>query len=70
MKVRALRNGDIEVNGVLVALFIDQVYDLAEPLVQEHDWLEVLEPASDVEPEAKEIEGPPADKAVRSRRTK
>lgn len=61
MKVRALRNGDIDVNGRLVALFEGQIYDVAEPLVQEHDWLAIVE--------AKAVELP-ADKAVRPRRNK
>jgi len=67
MQVRALRNGDIEIDGVVKALFAGQLYDLAEPLVQEHDWLEIVkaeEPASD-----KAVE-PVSDKAVRTRRTK
>ena len=77
MQVRALRNGDIEINGEPKALFAGQIYDLAEPLVQEHDWLEVLpevpaeEPAvEEPETEEKAVEGPPQDKAVRTRRTK
>ncbi len=68
MQVRALRNGDIEIDGVVRALFAGQIYDLAEPLVQEHDWLEILK--AELPVEAKAVEGPPQDKAVRTRRTK
>lgn len=67
MQVRALRNGDIDLDGVPKALFAGQIYDLAEPLVQLHDWLETLE---EDKQEEKAIEGPPSDKAVRTRRTK
>ena len=64
MQVRALRNGDIEIDGVQKALFAGQIYDLAESLVPEHDWLEAIET------EEKAVEGPPSDKAVRPRRNK
>jgi hypothetical protein len=78
MQVRALRNGDIEINGEPKALFAGQIYDLAEPLVQENDWLEVVpaeEPEAEPpveEPETveKAVEEAPKDKAVRTRRTK
>jgi hypothetical protein len=72
MQVRALRNGDIEINGEPKALFAGQIYDLAEPLVQENDWLEVVpteEPEAE-ETEEKAVEEAPKDKAVRTRRTK
>ena len=69
MQVRALRNGDIEINGEPKALFAGQIYDLAEPLVQEHEWLEVLK-AEAPEAEEKAVEEAPQDKAVRTRRTK
>ena len=64
MKVRALRQGDVEIDGVLKALFEGQVYDLPESLAA--DWLEVLPE----EPEAKAVESPPRDKAVRPQRNK
>jgi hypothetical protein len=76
MQVRALRNGDIEINGEPKALFAGQIYDLAEPLVQENDWLEVVpaeEPEAEPpveETEEKAVEEAPKDKAVRARRTK
>lgn len=67
MQVRALRNGDIEIDGVPKALFAGQIYDLAESLVQEHDWLEIVT----AEVEAKAIEASEvSDKAVRPRRNK
>lgn len=85
MQVRALRNGDVDLDGVEKALFAGQIYDLPEPLVQEHDWLEIVEdekpaveeaqPEENVEeqtekPEEKAVEAPPQDKAVRPRRNK
>lgn len=61
MRVRALRQGDVEVNGTVKALFQGQIYDLPEQLVSGVDWLE---------PVVKAVEGPPSDKAVRPQRNK
>lgn len=60
MKVRALRQGDVEIDGVLKALFAGQVYDLPDALAA--DWLEIL-------PDGKALE-PVQDKAVRPQRNK
>jgi hypothetical protein len=65
MKARALRHGDVQIDGAVRALFDGQIYDLPDALVKEHDWLEAVE-----ETRAKAVEGPPQDKAVRPQRNK
>jgi len=64
MQVRILVNGDVVVNGEKRMMFEGSVYDL--PL----DAARQLIDSGGAEAVTKAVEGPPSDKAVRTRSTK
>ena len=73
MRVRIIRQTDAVVNGVKRALFDGQSYDLPVGTVREliaSGKAESLEAPFRGEPEAKAVEGPPEDKAMRPAQNK
>lgn len=50
MLVRATRQGDVSMHGVMKALFPGQVYDLPEEAISGQDWLEPVDRPRPAEP--------------------